>query len=435
MGSLAACIFAQQEYRVDLYEAREDIRSAEHQLAGRSINLALSVRGRDALRRIGLEEEILAHGIPMRARMIHAKDGKLTEIPYDPLHNQCIYSVNRKFLNQTLLSKLEEFPDCHLHFKHKMASLDVNTGDLTFCRSDNNEGIQISNSEVIIGADGAYSGVRKNLMQQSMFNFSQTYIEHGYMELCIPPSADSQFQMAPHYLHIWPRGTFMMIALPNQDHSWTVTLFMPFPKFWSIRSEAELLEFFDTQFPDAVSLIGKDRLVADFFSHKASPLISIKCNPYHKNNKILIIGDAAHAMVPFYGQGMNAGFEDCCILEDLLMQYDGDMAKVLSEFTAVRQKDAEAICDLAMYNYIEMRDLVNRSSFLWRKRLDSILFWLFPNFWIPLYNAVTFSRIRYSTCIQHKEFQDRIITSAVTGTYVLGALVLVYLILRFALFV
>ncbi|KAI5713051.1 kynurenine 3-monooxygenase-like [Diaphorina citri] len=237
--------------------------------------------------------------------------------------------------------------------------------------------------------------------------------------------------MDPNFLHIWPRGTFMMIALPNQDHSWTVTLFMPFEKFGLLGTARALLDFFDKYFPDAIPLIGAERLVADFFSRKAAPLISIKCNPYHKNDKVLIIGDAAHAMVPFYGQGMNAGFEDCCILQDLMIQYDEDFGKVLPKFTEVRQHDAEAICDLAMYNYIEMRDLVTKSSFLWRKRFDSFLFWMFPRLWIPLYNAVTFSRLRYSSCVQHKAFQDKIMNSMLIGAYVVLAVIFVCSLLKF----
>uniref|UniRef100_A0A8D9EL61 Kynurenine 3-monooxygenase n=2 Tax=Cacopsylla melanoneura TaxID=428564 RepID=A0A8D9EL61_9HEMI len=430
VGSMAACMFARKQYKIDIYEARGDMRQSNIS-AGKSINLALSVRGREALRRIGLEEKLLSHGIPMRARMIHTVDGKLNQIPYDPVHNQCIYSVSRKFLNEALLTELEQYPNCSIHFHHKMTKLDVDSGNLTFSKKSGDEAmieVNASEQQLIIGADGAHSGVRKCLMSQPRFDFSQTYIEHGYLELCIPPSDDGNYQMEPNFLHIWPRGTFMMIALPNQDRSWTVTLFMPFDNFAQLQTPEKLVDFFNTTFPDSVPLIGVDKLVKDFFSRKASPLISIKCHPYHKNDKILILGDAAHAMVPFYGQGMNAGFEDCCVLDDLMDELEEDFALVLPKFTEVRHTDAQMICDLAMYNYIEMRDLVTKSSFLWRKRLDSFLFSIFPNFWVPLYNAVTFSRLPYRVCVQHKEFQDKIIRSVVTGSCIVLGLMILYLI-------
>jgi kynurenine 3-monooxygenase len=216
------------------------------------------------------------------------------------------------------------------------------------------------NADLIVGSDGAFSAVRREVLKKNGFNYSQTYIEHGYLELCIPPAENGEFLMPENYLHIWPRGKFMMIALPNQDRTWTVTLFMPFENFNSIKSSADLLKFFNIYFPDSIPLIGEERLVKDFFKIPAQYLMAVKCRPYHISSKVLLIGDAGHAVVPFYGQGMNAGFEDCTILTELFTKYGSDLEKILMEFSDTRWEDAHAVCDLAMYNYIEMRDLVNK---------------------------------------------------------------------------
>ncbi|KAJ9596074.1 hypothetical protein L9F63_012742, partial [Diploptera punctata] len=392
VGSLSACYFAKRGHEVHLYEYREDIRKSEH-VRGRSINLAMSARGIEALKEVGLADQLInRHGIPMKGRMIHNLDGSQHPILYDPRNKQCIYSVSRRYLNEVLLSATETR-------KH---------GFMTFQMTNTNETL-LQKADLIVGADGAFSAVRRHFMKQSIFDYSQTYIEHGYLELCMPPGEDGEFVMQPNYLHIWPRGTFMMIALPNQDRSWTVTLFMPFVEFHNLDSPSKLLKFFSKYFPDSITLIGKQRLVKDFFATKSSPLVSIKCRPYHSGNAAIILGDAAHAMVPFYGQGMNAGFEDCRLLDKLMVQYDFNLPTVLQEFSSMRNEDAEAICDLAMYNYLEMRDLVNRRSFLVRKKIDNMLFWLFPNVWVPLYQSVTFTHTGYKNCLDNKRWQDGVI--------------------------
>ncbi|CAO1320848.1 unnamed protein product [Diamesa tonsa] len=410
VGSLAALHLGKRGHQVNLYEYREDIRTAEL-VIGRSINLALSARGRKALAEVGLEEKLLQHGIPMHARMIHGLSGELKIIPYDNKGNQAIYSVGRKFLNEILLSATEKYPNINLNFNKKLVSGKVDKGEMLMTDTVNNKDVDIK-ADLIVGCDGAFSAVRREMLKRPGFNYSQTYIEHGYLELCIPADENGDFKMPHNFLHIWPRGKFMMIALPNQDKSWTVTLFMPFENFNLIKTPEELLTFFGQYFPDSIDLIGEKGLVNDFFKIKAQHLVAVKCSPYHIASKVLLIGDASHAIVPFYGQGMNAGFEDCSLLTDLFNKNGNDLEKILSEFSEVRWEDAHAISDLAMYNYIEMRDLVNKRSYLMRKSVDDFLYWLLPNKWVPLYNSVSFTHMPYKKCIDNRAWQDKMLNNA-----------------------
>ncbi|KAL7635011.1 UNVERIFIED_CONTAM: hypothetical protein RMT77_013996 [Armadillidium vulgare] len=428
VGGLEACLMARRGYEVHLYEFRDDIRLMEH-VPGRSINLAMSIRGRTGLRDIGVEEKIIRdHGIPMRGRMIHGTDGSMKPIFYNK-DGKCIYSVGRRHVNEVLLSRAEEFPNVEVHFKHKLINVDLDSGKMTFEITDTKETVT-RRADLVIGCDGAYSSVRKQMLKRPHFNYQQEYIPHGYMELCIPPTSDGKFAMPENYLHIWPRGQYMMIALPNQDKSWTVTLFMPFHIFDSLSTPDKLLDFFQDNYPDAIKLIGKQKLIKDYFDNKALPMISVKCSPYHVGTSALILGDAAHAMVPFYGQGMNCGMEDCVVLDDLLNQYNDDFNKVLPLYTKTRNPDAEAIVDLAMYNYVEMRDLVNSRFFLLRKVLDNFLYTFLPNTWIPLYTMVTFTRERYHMCILKKKWQDKVIRKAVLGFGIFSTIAITFLITK-----
>lgn len=408
---------------MDLYEYREDIRHALV-VTGRSINLALSQRGRKALAAVGLEQKVLATAIPMRGRMLHDTKGNTRVVIYDPCTQQCLYSVGRRQLNEVLLDACDELPNITCHFNHKLATVNLREGSMEF-RNPQPGGEAITTSaDLIVGCDGAFSSVRQQLVRLPGFNYSQIYIETGYLELCIPAEA-GDFQMPPNYLHIWPRDSFMMIALPNQDRSFTVTLSMPFDMFSKIQTKSQLLDFFRENFGDALPLIGEEQLVKDFFKTKPQHLVSIKCRPYHYEDKALILGDAAHAMVPYYGQGMNAGMEDVTLLTEILDR-QLPLDEILAQFTEKRWQDAFAICDLAMYNYVEvgypfesyflnrklipdyfqMRDLTKRWSFRLRKFVDTVLFRFFPA-WIPLYNSVSFSSMPYSECIANRKWQDQ----------------------------
>ncbi|CAG5107845.1 Similar to kh: Kynurenine 3-monooxygenase (Anopheles gambiae) [Cotesia congregata] len=415
VGGLAACALAKRGHRVRVYEYRSDIRIKEAR--GQSIDLSLSYRGRQALKLIDLEDKIVNHhGISMRGRMLHGKDGSLKEMIYDSVKKNTLYSVSRLYMNQVLLDAADEYPSVTLFFNHKLLEADLDNGKLKFSKTNTQEVIEVE-ADLIIGADGAHSTVRKMMLKRPGFDFSQTYIEHGYVELNIPPrmideknpERGHEFCMSSNHLHIWPRGTFMMIAMPNDDHSFTGNIFAPLDILNGLDTPKKVIDFFTEQFPDVVPLIGSHQtLVDNFFMVKPKSLISIKCNPYHMG-KSIILGDAAHAMVPFYAQGMNAAFEDVVILNELMDLYNEDMSKVLPAFSKKRCADAHAICDLAMYNYIEMRELVLKKSFLMRRTIDTFLHWMCPDNWLPLYNSIHFSRMGFRDCVKNRAWQDKIL--------------------------
>uniref|UniRef100_A0A3Q1EDS2 Kynurenine 3-monooxygenase n=1 Tax=Acanthochromis polyacanthus TaxID=80966 RepID=A0A3Q1EDS2_9TELE len=379
VGALNACFFAKRGFDVEVFETREDIRQAKI-VKGRSINLALSHRGRQALKHVGMEEKIVSQGIPMHARMIHSLSGKQSPIPYG----------KKGQVNLIILLLLKSA--CHA------AAVSLRPDGST-------EEVE---ADLIVGCDGAFSAIRKQFLRRSCFNYSQTYIPHGYMELTMPP-INGEFAMKANYLHIWPRNTFMMIALPNMDKTFTCTLFMPFEEFEKITTGDEVIEFFQKYFPDTIQLIGADALRRDYFRLPAQAMVSVKCSPYHIGGKCVLMGDAAHAVVPFYGQGMNAGFEDCIVFDEIMDQFNEDFNAVLPEYTRVRVPDDHAIADLAMYNYIEMRAHVNSKWFLFRKHVDNFLHFLMPRAIIPLYTMVTFTRTRYHEAVERWHWQNKVI--------------------------
>ncbi|XP_077470301.1 kynurenine 3-monooxygenase [Stigmatopora argus] len=424
VGALNACFFAKRGFDVHVYETRNDIRKAKI-VKGRSINLALSHRGRQSLKHVGMEEKVVSQGIPMHARMIHSLNGAQSAIPYGK-KGQYILSVDRANLNKELLTEAETYANTKLNFDYKLQDWSAESGRMTFSRPDGStEHIE---ADLIVGCDGAFSAVRKQFLRQSRFNYNQTYIPHGYMELTMPP-VNGEFAMKANYLHIWPRNKFMMIALPNLDKTFTCTLFMPFEEFEKITSGDEVIEFFQKYFPDSIPLIGIDALKRDYFRLPAQAMVSVKCSPYHIGDKCVLMGDAAHAVVPFYGQGMNAGFEDCKVFDEIMEQFNEDFSAVLQEYTRVRVPDDHAIADLAMYNYIEMRAHVNSKWFLFRKHVDNILHFLMPKTIVPLYTMVTFTRTRYHEAVTRWQWQDKVINRGLffgaTGVLLGGSFLLI----------
>ena len=430
VGSLHAILLSQRGFRVHLYESRKDMRE-EEEVSGRSINLALSNRGREALKAVGLEEEVLQKAIPMPARKIHAVGGKTYPVFYGA-KGECIYSIDRRELNELLLTKAEEVPGITLHFEHKLSRASLEDKSLVFQVGTTDPKEVSVETDFIFGCDGAHSTVRRQMMRWGRLNYSQEYIEHGYKELTLPPTENGDYAVEPNFLHIWPRQEFMMIALPNLDRTFTLTLFMPFKVFDSIETEEDVLAFFTKYFPDAVDKIGVDRLFRDYFKNPIGKLISVKCYPHFMAGSTLVLGDAAHAMVPFYGQGMNSGFEDCLIFYDLLVQTDNDLVAAAQKYQDTHWSDTQTICDLSMYNYLEMRSHVTSPIFLFQKKLDGFLSRLFPRYFIPLYTMVGFTRIPYHQVVQRHTRQRKLVRRGVWFFSLSSLALLGYLLFRYS---
>lgn len=318
-------------------------------------------------------------------------------------------------MTQKLLASLKSFPNVEVFFEHGLNHCDLKNGTLYF-DDKVNECIKQIQTDLLIGADGAHSKVRTHIDRLTLMDFSQQYIDHGYCELTINSIHNRNgpsYAMEPNYLHIWPRKTFMLIALPNRDFSFTCTLFMPFSHFDEIRDHRDLITFFQSEFPDALQLIGENTLVKQYFSNPKGPLMTITCSPFHYEDKAVLIGDAAHCMVPFFGQGMNAGFEDVRILDEILSSKGIDsfftpnqIRSALNEYSRSRRDDVRTICRLALNNYIEMRSSVVSYRFLLKKKIDSFLHYLFPNHFIPLYSMVSFSNIPYHEIVKKNQLQN-----------------------------
>ena len=375
--------------------------------AGRSINLALSDRGIKALEEVGILDEIRKICIPMHGRYIHNADGSTSFQPYGK-EGQYINSVSRGELNKKLMD-LAEHQGAEIYFNHKCEFIDWQTNTITFELPDLDR--QTSNFKLLFGADGAYSATRlQHHLQHDRFQYSQYYIDFGYKELNIPAGEGEGFRMEKNALHIWPRGNYMLIALPNIDGSFTCTLFFPFdgePSFSSLDTREKVKAFFEKTFTDAVPLM--PTLEDDFFNNPTSSLVTVKCYPWIREDKFALIGDAAHAIVPFFGQGMNCGFEDCSVLNRLIEKHDEDWSTILSEYQQLRKPDGDAIAELVLNNFIEMWDKIVDLKFLLQKKIEAKLHEKYPGKWIPAYSQVTFSpQIRYSDALKRGQRQEAI---------------------------
>ncbi|HMI68021.1 MAG TPA: NAD(P)/FAD-dependent oxidoreductase [Cyclobacteriaceae bacterium] len=409
VGSLLSIYLAKRGYDVSVFESRYDMRT--HMFGGgRSINLALSTRGIRSLEEVGLAMHMKEHAMPMNGRMMHNIRGHLTFQPYGE-QGQYINSISRTGLNIALIDEAEK-QGVEFQFEHRCLNADLAKTELTFQFFGSTMRHQ---SDAIIGADGMFSAVRNAFKLVEPFDYSENYVEHGYKELRIPPVAGGGFPMEKNALHIWPRESFMLIALPNPDTTFTCTLFLPFkgdPSFAQLQTPEQIQAFFEKLFPDAASLM--PTLIEDFRDNPTSSLVTIRCYPWVKKN-VLLMGDAAHGIVPFYGQGMNAGFEDCRIFNRLLDQFDDDWELACTEFQRLRKPDADAIAQLALDNFVEMRDLVGTADFLLRKQIEARLHELYPNRWIPLYSMVTFhEQVRYSEAYETGQKQKKIMDQVMT---------------------
>ncbi len=407
VGSLLSIYLSKRGYKVKIYERRSDMRKQE-MVAGRSINLALSDRGIKALEEVGLMNEIRKICIPMHGRFMHNADGSTAYQAYGK-EGQYINSVSRGELNCKLMELAEE-NNVEIRFNQKCESVDWNKNEIILQDAINFKPSTLD-FQLLFGSDGAFSAARlTHQMQHDRFQYQQYYIDFGYKELTIPAGENGAFLLEKNALHIWPRGNYMMIALPNIDGSFTCTLFFPFEgavSFATLDTKEKVRSFFEKTFTDAAPLM--PTLEEDFFTNPTASLVTVKCFPWIREDKFALIGDAAHAIVPFFGQGMNCGFEDCSVLNGLIEKHDDNWSDILSAYQKLRKPDGDAIADLALNNFIEMRDKVADPRFLLQKKIEAAFSKKYPDKWIPAYAQVTFSpHIRYSEALINGQKQEAI---------------------------
>ena len=408
VGSLCALYMRKRGFDVSVYERRDDLRLTEI-TAGKSINLALSVRGWTALKKVGAAEDVEKIAIPMYKRVMHDTEGNLYDQAYgNP--GQAIYSVSRANLN-LILMEMAEKNGAKINCNQKCLDIEFSSGATTFEHTKTGEKTTI-NSDLLIGADGAFSAVRSKMTRRNRQQYSQHFIEHGYKELLIPANEDGTHKLEKNALHIWPRGNFMLIALPNLDGSYTCTLFAPYEgkeSFEELNNNEDVKKYFKKIFPDFVPLIPD--LCEQFFSNPTSSMAIMRTYPWHVDDKSILIGDAAHATVPFYGQGMNAGFEDCRILDELLDKHNNNFKTCFKEYSQVRKPNGDGVQDLSMHNFIVMRDKTADTKFLLQKKIEQKFAQQYPEKWLPLYSMVSFSNIPYSEAWQVGMKQEKMMQS------------------------
>jgi len=414
-GSLLALRMAQRGYQVEVYESRSDLRNSVIS-AGRSINLSLSDRGLKALRMAGLEKKARALCIPMKGRLMHDAVSNTFESNYSGRQGECINSISRGNLNGLLLTEAERYPNVNIHFNTKCLEIDIETKIVHFQSSDSKEQFTVQ-ADVIFGTDGAGSSLRKSYEKQfPAFKVSQEFLTHGYKELEIPADKNGGHLISKEHLHIWPRGDYMLIALPNMDGSFTVTLFLSYSEgsynFDNLITKEKIIEFFKKDFPDTLALIPD--VLKEFENNPTGKLGTVKCYPWAYKGNTLLLGDSSHAIVPFYGQGMNASFEDVFVFDSVLNQFEGDWARVFSEFQKQRKIDADAIADLAIDNYYEMRDHVANPLFKEKRIVEMGLEKFFPTEYFSKYSLVTFNEhIGYHEAMTKGRAQDKVLLKMV----------------------
>lgn len=406
-GPLLALGLVKRGFQVEIYERRPDMRRVQLS-AGRSINLALSTRGIHALSEVGLWSGLREVIVPMKGRMMHSATGELTIQPYGKDESEVINSISRAELNIALMNTAEQ-QGVKILFEQRCTGINLKTRTLHLRDEHTGEARNIESS-VVIGCDGSASAIRSEMMKLSRFNFSQQYLDYGYKELTIPAGPNGKHVLEANALHIWPRGNYMLIALPNIDGTFACILFLPFEgshSFAQLSTPSAVAKFFHSRFPDAVPLM--PNLADNFFANPTGAMVTIKCSPWHEG-RTLLLGDAAHAIVPFFGQGINCGFEDCTSLLELVDQYGADWQRVFSQFENARKINTDAIADLAVENFVEMRDRVADPKFLFRKKVELALETKYPGHFVPKYAMVTFHRIPYATALRRGHTQDLMLT-------------------------
>jgi len=413
-GPLLALGLVRLGFRVQVYERRPDMRRSRIS-AGRSINLALSARGIHALTEAGLWREMQNIIIPMKGRMMHSINSEITFQPYGKNDAEVIHSISRADLNIALMNAAEA-QGVDIHFQERCIGADLRSRGLQI-RDEHTGKVRTFESDgPVIGCDGSASEIRREMMKLNRFNFSQQYLDYGYKELSIPPRPNGEHVLDKNGLHIWPRGNYMLIALPNMDGSFASILFLPLEgpdSFAQLNAHSAVLEFFQAQFPDVVPLMPE--LADNFFANPTGSMVTVKCSPWHVEGRTLLLGDAAHAIVPFFGQGINCGFEDCSSLLELLDHGGADWSRVFADFETARRINTDAIADMAVDNFVEMRDRVADPRFLFRKKVELALETKYPGRFVPKYSMVTFHRIPYAVALRRGQIQDRMLTELCAG--------------------
>lgn len=404
-GSLLSVFLARKGFQVELYEGRSDMREQDID-AGRSINLVITSRGLQALEQVGLREQALDIAVPVKGRMLHDVHSQTTFVPYGQRDDEVINAISRALLNCLLLDAAESQQNINIHFRQRCTNYDIKNKTLTF-----NDQTTVP-ADIVIGADGAFSAIRRAMLDQVMnFDYSQSFLDSGYKELIIPAAADNGYRIDKDALHIWPRGHYMLMALANMDGSFTCTLFFPYhgeQSFAALKNKQDVIAFFQQTFPDAVELM--PTLPEDFADNPVGSLVTVKCNPWHVGGQTLLLGDAAHALVPFFGQGMNCGFEDCFVLDQLITGTDVDWETVFQQFNQLRKPNSDAIADMAVENYTEMRDTTADPVFQLKKQVGFELEKRYPKRFIPRYSMVMFHpEISYADAKRRSEIQAEIL--------------------------
>jgi kynurenine 3-monooxygenase len=431
VGSLLAIYLARKGHRVELFEKRKDPRAlfALGKVGeGRSINLAISARGLNALEQIGLKEKILEHAIPMTGRMMHGTDSALTYQAYGQSEKEAINSISRGWLNCFLLDEAEKMPGVTLHFDQRIENVDFEQKSFTLIENSTHKERKLF-YDIIIGTDGSASAVRRALQKKIGMFHSEVELTHGYKEFLMParsgeapvsgpPASDSEFKMEKRALHIWPRGDFMMIALPNLDGSYTCTLFMRTvhaeSSFEKLTTPEQVKVFFQTHFKDFYELVPD--CVEQYFGHPTGKMVTLKCEPWHYKGQALLVGDAAHAIVPFFGQGMNAGFEDVVVLNKLLEEAM-PWEEVFKQFFLHRKTNTDAIADMAVENLVEMSAKTADPHFLYQKKIEKILQERYPKDYRSRYSMVSFSLVPYRLAYEAGTLQADILEALTKEFY------------------
>lgn len=431
-GSLMAICLAQKGFSVEVYERRQDIRQCASE-PGASINMTLSRHGMSALREVGLLDQVMQLTTRLKGRMIHTPDGKRLFQPYGKNEQEVIYSIKRHELNRTLLNAAQAYPNTRFHFNHRCLHLDKRTGQVFFRNEATGEACTAS-ADFIIGADGVFSIVRQKMQYHERAYYQQEFMNWGYKELSIPPPSKGVHALEKEVFHMWPRGDRMLMAVPNQDGSFTCTCILPFQgaySFATLQSEQDILTFFKAQFDDVLAYMPS--LVNDFQQKPVGEFITMYTHPWYYQDRVVLIGDASHSFVPFYGQGMNASLADCITLRDCLEQFKEEKARAFATYQELRKRHTDAMADLSKQNFVEICDKVRSPIFVLYKNVDVFLNRLLPDIWIPLYSLIMYTNIPYADAIARVKKQERILKwLIVTLLLIVTTSILIILLVHFS---